>query len=135
MNQIFKYSFLIYRAILILIVPLLFVGKFMTGMAGHNPPLKATDYLVFCFIIFASGLLIVLPKIDRVRITLRTIIRNILIVLIAIHILYLFYGLYDIWQLYQHHNFTTADNIPLVIIYVLILLSSLLIIGLIKNKF
>jgi hypothetical protein len=135
MNQIFKYSFLIYRAILILMLPLLFIGKFITAMCGHNTPLKVSDYLVFYLIVFTSLLLILLPKIDKVKIALRTTIRNILILLITINILYLLYGLYDMWQLYHHRNFTTADNIPLAIMYFLIVLSFLLLIGLIKNKF
>jgi hypothetical protein len=134
MSRIYKVSFHIYRIILISIIPIYFFCKFIVGMAGHNSEIEITDYLLLAFAILTPTLLTVLSKTDKVEIALRNTLRFIIIGLVLISIGFLFYGLYDSWLLYQDQNFGIGDNIPVAIILLLITLSSILLVGLAKNK-
>lgn len=134
MNKVYKNSFNIYRAILIITAPIFLVGNFLVGLGGHNSELKFTDYLIVGFTIITPILLTIFIKTHNDKITIRNTIRNAIMVLIVLSIASLFYGLYDSWLLYQDQNFGIGDTIPVVIIIFLIALSSLLLVGLAKNR-
>lgn len=134
MNKVYKNSFTIYRAILIITAPIFLVGHFLAGVGGHNPELRFTDYLIVGFTIITPVLLTVFIKTANDKIAIRNTIRIAIMVLIASSITCLFYGLYDSWLLYQDQNFGIGDTIPAAIIIFLIALSSILLVGLAKNK-
>jgi hypothetical protein len=134
MSKIYKNSFNIYRAILIITAPIFLVGNFLVGLGGHNSELKITDYLILGFTIITPILLTVFIKIDNDKITIRNTFRIAIMGLVTLSIASLFYGLYDSWLLYQDQNFGIGDNIPVAIIIFLIALSSLLLVGLAKNR-
>ena|GEM_PF-3552724 len=134
MNKVYKNSFNIYRAILIIAAPIFLVAHLLVGLGGHNPELKFTDYLIVGFTIITPILLTIFIKTANDKITIRNTIRIAIMVLIALGIASLFYGLYDSWLLYQDQNFEIGDAIPVAIIIFLIALSSLLLAGLAKNR-
>lgn len=127
----YKVSFHIYRIVLIAVIPLYFFAKFMVGTAGHNSNVEITDYFVAVFVILTSVLLLIFQKSNKKRNDLRFAI----VVLLAINIAFFVYQLYDFWLLYKRQNFGMADNIPVAIIMFLIVLCSIVISGLLKNKF
>jgi hypothetical protein len=133
MDKIYNYSFLIYRTILILILPLLLTGRFLAGAAGHNPPLKTTDYFIFAFIIFTAALLIAFRQIDRTKTTVRNSIRIIIVLLAVVNILFFLNTLYDIWHP-RDQIFGNEVTIFTVILSLFIAMLSVLVTGLIKNK-
>ena len=49
MKFVFKFSSLIYRIILFLIIPFAFIANFLVAAAGHNKSFSSTDYLLFAF--------------------------------------------------------------------------------------
>ncbi|MDI9366206.1 MAG: hypothetical protein QM541_14710 [Flavobacterium sp.] len=49
MKLVFKFSSLLYRIILFLIVPFEFIANFLVATAGHNKSFSSTDYLLFAF--------------------------------------------------------------------------------------
>ncbi|TPG41547.1 hypothetical protein [Flavobacterium pectinovorum] len=134
MKKIYKISFQIYRAILILILPLFLLAKFMVGSAGHNSRSKISDYALIGFVILTAVLLTILDKNYQSKSKFRDVLRFTIIGLVFISIIFLFYGLYDFAQLYLNHNFGLEDNIPLTILLLLNALSITLLIGLVKNK-
>jgi FlaA1/EpsC-like NDP-sugar epimerase len=134
MVNIYKISFQIYRAILILILPLFLFAKFMVGLAGHNPENKISDYVLIGFAILTAILLTILNKNYQSKSRLVNTLRITIISLVFVSIIFLFYGLYDFTIQYLNHNFDFEDNIPVAILLVLISLSMTLLIGLIKNK-
>lgn len=134
MNKVYKNSFNIYRAILIITAPIFLVAHFLVGLGGHNPELKFSDYLIIGFTIITPILLTIFIKTKKDKIQIRNKIRIAIMVLIAISIASLFYGLYDSWLLYRDQNFGIGDTIPIAIIVFLIALSFFLLVGLAKNK-
>jgi hypothetical protein len=134
MVNIYKISFQIYRAILILILPLFLFAKLMVGAAGHNPESKISDYAFIGFVILTAILLTIFDKNYQSKSMLRNTLRITIISLVFVSIIFLFYGLYDFTIQYLNHNFDFEDNIPVAILLVLISLSATLLIGLIKNK-
>jgi len=134
MVNIYKISLQIYRAILILILPLFLFAKFMVGAAGHNTENKISDYAFIGFAILTAILLTILNKNYQLKSILRNTLRITIISLVFVSIIFLFYGLYDFTIQYLNHNFDFEDNIPVAILLVLISLSMTLLIGLIKNK-
>ena len=133
MNTIYKISLKIYRAILILIIPLSLIAKFLVGAAGHNSETKNEDYLLFAFVVVTITLLTIL-KSSKITILVRNVIRFAVIVLISLNIIFLFYGLYDEYLVYMDNNFQNGDNILIAIIILLILLSTTSIAGVLKDK-
>ncbi|RKR08790.1 hypothetical protein C8C83_0379 [Flavobacterium sp. 90] len=134
MINIYKISFQIYRAILILILPLFLFAKLMVGAAGHNPESKISDYAFIGFAILTAILLTIFNKNYQSKSMLRNTLRITIISLVFVSIIFLFYGLYYFTIQYLNHNFDFEDNIPVAILLVLISLSATLLIGLIKNK-
>lgn len=134
MVNIYKISLQIYRAILILILPLFLFAKIMVGAAGHNTENKISDYAFIGFAILTAILLTILNKNYQLKSILRNTLRITIISLVFVSIIFLFYGLYDFTMQYLNHNFDFEDNIPVAILLVLISLSMTLLIGLIKNK-
>ena len=47
MNFIFKFSSIIYRTILLLLVPFAFIANLFVASAGHNKSFSYIDYLIF----------------------------------------------------------------------------------------
>ena len=107
----------------------------MVGLAGHNSETENVDYLLLAFVITTSILITVLNRNHLAENKFKNILRYIIIGLISTGVVFLFYGLYDSWLLYRDQNFGIGDNIPVVIIILLITLSSILLIGLFKKKF
>ena len=106
----------------------------MVGFAGHNSETENVDYFLLAFLIITSILLAVFNRNHLAENKFKNILRNIIVGLISIGLVFLFYGLYDSWLLYSNQNFGIGDNIPVVIIILLITLSSVLLIGLLKHK-
>ena len=134
MNRIYKISFQIYRIILILALPTFLIANFLVAAAGHNSPMKIDDYFLLGFVILVPTLLTILIKTDKAKFRFRKTIRFVIIGLISISIVFFFYGLYDFWLIYQNRNFGIEDNIPVTIIMFFIALSSMLLVGLAKNR-
>ena len=133
MTNIFRLSANIYQFLLILVIPLSLIAKFLVGAAGHNSESTISDYALIIYVIVALTSLIILKK-PNINNQSKTIIRSILLVLILGSVFCELYGLYNIYSLYINHQFQYGDNIPAIIIILLIILSSTLFIGILKNK-
>ena len=106
----------------------------MVGIGGHNSTIKNSEYLLLIFIFFTVTFLTLLNNTEKIKNTLRTLLRFSLVGLILINIGFLILKLNNSWTLYKEHNFGNGDNIPVIIIIFLIFLCSILMIGIIKNK-
>ena len=134
MDKIYKICLHTYRIILILALPTYLISYFLVGAAGHNSTMKIENLVLLGFLIIVPTLLTILVKIDNAKIQLKKALCIILIVLIWISVLYFFYGLYDFWSLFQNERFELGDSIPVLFIIFFIALSSVLLVGLVKNK-
>jgi hypothetical protein len=106
----------------------------MVGIGGHNSSIKNSEYLLLIFIFFTVTFLTLLNNTEKIKNTLRNLLRFSLVGLISINIGFLILKLNNSWTLYKEHNFRIGDNIPVIIIIFLIFLCSILMIGIIKNK-
>jgi len=132
MNRIYKLSFLFYRIILISIIPVFFISKFAVGSSGHNSDMQFSDYLLLLFSVFTSILFFLLNEIE---VRFKKLLIWIIVCFISASICFLFTGLFDFWKLYQKHNFFIGDTVSVVIVLALIMLSMLVLIGFLKNRF
>ncbi|MFH6994629.1 hypothetical protein [Flavobacterium sp. FlaQc-48] len=133
-DKIFKYSFSVYRIVLIAIAVLSLFAKFIVGAAGHNTPLKATDYCFFAFTIATPLLLFLFTNIQPDKIAARNIIRMVALFLIAISVLFLFHEWYDMALFSQSQKVGNDENILVGILLLFIALSSIVFTGLIRNR-
>lgn len=132
MDRVYKSSFILYRIILISIIPVFFISKFAVGSAGHNSDARFSDYLLLLFSIFTSALFIFFNKIE---IRFKKLVSKIIICLISVSMFLLLIGLFDFWKLYQKQNFVIGDTVSIAIILAIIMLNILVLLGFIKNKF
>ncbi|MFB9079481.1 hypothetical protein ACFFLS_06310 [Flavobacterium procerum] len=130
MSKIYKYSFIVYRAFLLALIPLFLVGRFLVGAAGHTPQSTTEDYFVFGLVALTSFLMLVYIN----TISHKNTIRICIMIINVLSILFLLYTLIGIWKFYQNHENQSGEEIPLTIMFFLIVLNSIIFYGLLKNK-
>lgn len=126
MPKLFRYSFVVYRLLMILAIAIFFIARLMAGFAGHNTPFEITDYILLGYEIVTAFLLTLLLQKES------SIVRILLLILITITLPLLFYGLYEI--IFPVQKFNPNDFIPLTILILFIGLTSVVWIGLYKIK-
>jgi hypothetical protein len=130
-NSIFKYSFIVYRFILILSVPLFITAEFLVGVGGHNSDPNNTNYLFYGFAIITSVLLTVFKQTDKTKFRLRKILRYINIILVSLSIAY---EIYELIKMIEEYNFLTEETITMLLGISFTTISFTLLYGLFKDK-
>lgn len=134
MDKIYKICFHTYRVLLLLALPTYLISYFLVGAAGHNSTVKIENLVLLGFLIIVPTLLTILVKTRNPENKLKKALRIILVALISISVLFLFYGLYDFWSLFQNDRSDIGDFTPILFIMFFVALSSVLLVGLAKNK-
>jgi len=132
MTQLYKTCSFIYRIVLVLIIPLLLTGQFLVSVAGHNRDFDKSNYISFVYIILTVILLTIFQKADKENKSIRTALRYVIIALVLISIGFEMSSLYDIFLICK--CFTIGDNIISAIIILFTFITTMLLIGLVKDK-
>ncbi len=130
-NLIFKSSFIIYRLILILSVPLLITAEFLVGVGGHNSDPNKTNYLFYLFAIITSVLLTIFKQTDKTKFKLRKSLCFANIILVSISSVYI---LYELTKIIQVYSFLTEETIEILLVITFELINLLLLYGLFRDK-
>ena len=131
MTNLYKVCSVIYRILLVLIIPVTFIAQFLVAVAGHNSDSSRSDYLVFTFIIITVALLTILSNVDREKRQVRSILRYASICFVSISLCVELYGLYDI---FKNGEFSPGENIISLIVFLFTIISVIVLLGLIKGK-
>ncbi|HEU4790560.1 MAG TPA: hypothetical protein VFS71_12805 [Flavobacterium sp.] len=130
-NSIFKFSFIIYRFILIVSIPLFIMAEFLVGMGGHNSDPNNTNYLFYVFAIITSILLTVYKQTDITKFRLKKILRygNIFLLIISIA-----FVIYELFEIIEEYSFLTEETITLSLVISFATISFILLYGLFKDR-
>ncbi len=129
-NLIFKSSFIIYRLILILSVPLFITAEFLVG--GHNSDPNNTNYLFYLFAIITSVLLTIFKQTDKTKFKLKKSLCYANIILVSISSVYV---IYELNKIIQEYSFLTEETITILLVITFGLINLTLLYGLFRDKF
>ncbi|WP_264564728.1 hypothetical protein [Flavobacterium sp. N3904] len=130
-NLIFKSSFIIYRFILIVSVPLFFTAEFLVGAGGHNSDPNNTNYLFYLFAIITSVLLTIFKQTDKTKFKLKKSLcySNSILVLISS-----VYVIYELIEMIQEYSFLTEETITIALVITFAIINLTLLYGLFRDK-
>lgn len=130
-NSIFKSSFIIYRFILILSVPLFITAEFLVGVGGHNSDPHNTNYLFYLFAIITFVLLTIFKQTDKTKFKLKKLLCycNIFLVLISS-----VYVINELTKIIQEYSFLTEETIAILLVIAFELINLILLYGLFRDK-
>lgn len=132
MKLLYKISSIIYRFTLMLAIPLLLFGNFLTAAAGHNRNFSWTDYLMFVYLIGTVVLLTLYYRIERENSRTSNFLFLISTGLVLTSIVVALYELYDIFFICK--CFEIGDKITSILISFFVIIATIVVTGLIREK-
>ena len=131
MNQLIKICSIIYRLVLVLIVPANLLGNLLAAIAGHNRNFSWVDYLMFGYLLLTAILLTLYYKIKKRQAKHTGFLFYVVSGLVFMSIVFQLYQLYDIFFICR--CFSPEENVFTAAIFIFLIISSIVFIGLIKK--
>lgn len=130
-NSIFKYSFNIYRFILIASIPLFIIAGLLVGFAGHNSDPDNTNFLFYTFIIITPILLTVFNRVDSTKIRLKKALRYSLAILVLISVVF---EIKSLIEMIQSSRLKIEETIAISVLIAFTIISLIVAYGLFSDK-
>ena len=131
MRYVYKICSIVYRLLLILVIPMIFIAKIIVGSAGHNSDYNCSDYLASAFIVITVTTMTILSFMDDQKSQIKNGLRYAAVTFVSISIVFEIYGLYE---MLRDTEFTAGENVLTASIFLFSIISSIVLWGLMKDK-
>lgn len=133
MNSIYKISFLVYRLILLILMPLFFISIFFVGFAGHSPNFNFIDVAIILYFVITLIILTIFKNLSR-KSSLLTKINFISFCLVLPSVFIVLYNSYNQITFLINKEFKLGDLIVVILLITFLFLCIVLNFGFLKSK-